>query len=312
MPVPTHLKKRGEELRSHPRIRYEKTSESGYRTGILLAHAGNNVAWAMGILNYLDQVHLTSAVDVMVTVNPAMGFFQSKQTSRGRKIICDDIGAYEVIENGLLRKKVNIDKLDALFRSEDGLDVEAVRKNPCPLYVGVTGIDGHGELIDAKAPGVDLIDALIATITLPTKDFAPKFIGGSQWVTGSLAMPLPVVETVEKFKLTDLLVILNDPIIPTAKASKKRSAGFIERNLASFFIRPFSSGLLKAFLHRKEVYRESLAQAVSGTIGECRVLVLARKPEDRTSKLCTDPRVLNPLFLFGHKAVRVAFNDSAD
>jgi predicted patatin/cPLA2 family phospholipase len=226
-------------------------------------------------------------------------FYESGQPKICESIYIEDNCLGRFIKKMRFSYKVDIDLLRSSV--EEKLDIDAVIRNHAPLFVSVTNLDGSPDLIDAKRNKNKLLDALLASSIAPRTRESSIEIGGRPRVSGALSNPLPVCEAAERFQLTDMLLILNQPPFFI-----NEGRGFTQKLSALTFIRPRKHGLQDAYIHRKARYNYSLRLVLDGRLPNgCRVGIVA--PERKISKMCTDPIALKNHADHGYNQMMAAF-----
>jgi predicted patatin/cPLA2 family phospholipase len=127
------------------------------------------------------------------------------------------------------------------------LDLDALRRSPVPLYIGVTDCD-TGESRYLTSHEDDLVTAIRATCSLPF--FSRKEIPyqGRLYVDGGVSDPVPVGKAIE-LGATEVVLVLTSPI---ERRGRKRSA-------LAIFDRLFSSSpaIRRSLLERHLRYRDA-------------------------------------------------------
>jgi predicted patatin/cPLA2 family phospholipase len=306
--------KRAEELGRNPSARYDPTST--IRTGIWVAGGGASGIHSASILQVFEEHELLpSNFDVLGGVEAGalnMDFFRSHQMKDALSIYKKEICSDKIIGRKKLRRVIYADVLEEAIR--ETIKISRIQKCPSESCVAVTDLEGHGELISSKdtiGQNYDAVDLSMASVVPPTVENHPRMIGRKLRVSGILSMPIPILEVAGRFNLTDILVILNEPNIPRRALNPFRE--YAERLAGSFFIRPLTPGLIKAFINRREIYNRSLAVANSRKLTNgCWVRVVAPPLGLRVSKTCTNRRLLQDLENSGRRTAFELFRRSAD
>jgi predicted patatin/cPLA2 family phospholipase len=226
-------------------------------------------------------------------------FYESAQPTVCESIYTEDNCSSRFIKKLRFSYKVDISLLKASV--EEKLDIGSVIRNRTPLFVSVTNLDGSPSLIDAKRDQIGLLDVLLASAIAPRTRKSSIMIEGRPRVSGALSNPLPLIAVAEKFKLTDMLLVLNQPPFFLHVGRE-----FAQRLSASVFIRPRKHGMMEAYVSRKARYNHSLHMALTGKLPNgCRVGIVA--PERKISKMCTDPIALKNHADHGYNKMFEAF-----
>ena len=108
--------------------------------------------------------------------------------------------------------KLDTNYLAGVFRTgAKALNQDAIRSSTTQMFVGTTRLtDGKAVLIDLRTTP-DIIDAMRASLEIPAMGSGPVMIEGEEYVDGAGASPFPVIDFLERFNPTDLLIIANAP-----------------------------------------------------------------------------------------------------
>ncbi|HEV7424134.1 MAG TPA: patatin-like phospholipase family protein [Candidatus Paceibacterota bacterium] len=268
------------------------------RVGILAAGGTQTGAFSGGVLYHMIDLGLSDKLDVAVGISasaPNITHFLAKNKTAISVYWEDNIKG--LIHPWHFWKAVDLDYLDSSFRKRTPSNIVSVmRNNPTEFYVGVTKVNGKGELINVKE-AKDIVDPIMASCSLPILGGKPRNINGELYLDGGISLPLPVKEIAKKFSLTDLLVIINStPEIFTEEHS------LAEKIEAEYDLKNFGEDFAKAFSGQKKVAEESLALTSTGVLPNgCRVAVIS--PTYNISKICTDVKTLKE---FSEEGKRIA------
>ena len=272
------------------------------RTGIICGPGGQSGAFSAGCMVGLEEFGLTTGIDVEVGISagaPNLTFKQSGQAALGTTIYHEN-NLEGFIKHSRFWKIVDIDHLEKTMHLNKILNVESVRRNPTKLFIALTGLNGQGWLEDAKKSD-DILQVIMGSCTLPILNNRPRLVGGVRVMDGGIAKPLPVIEVSEKFQLTDLLVIINQP-----NEARLEQPSIMEKIAAKIMLCHFSAELEEAFLNRERLFNCGLKNANSGILPNgCRVSIIA--PRFKTRLDCMNKNKLLALIEEGRKAIQTFF-----
>lgn len=139
---------------------------------------------------------------------------------------------------------MDIDYLtDQVHRRLCPLDLDALRRCPTPLHIGVTDAE-TGETRYLSNHADDLLTSLRATCALPFYYRRPVVYQGRRYLDGGLSDPVPVKRAVA-LGATEVVVVLTSPI---EKRGQKRRRSFLPS---------ISPGVRKTLAQRYLRYREA-------------------------------------------------------
>jgi predicted patatin/cPLA2 family phospholipase len=273
------------------------------RTGILDAGGAQSGVFSGGCMIGLEELGLTSGIDVEVGISAGaccLAYKQAHQAVLGTSIF------FEENLNGFINpwrfwKMADLGYVERTMRHAKVLDTEAIRGNSSKLFVALTNTRGCGKLVDVKL-AADMIVPIIASCGMPILFNRPRSFDGDAYLDGGTAMSLPVAYVAERFELTDLLVVINEP---DEKLDEERP--LFEKIAARYCLRRFSPELEEAFLRRKHFFNIGLAEANSGVLkNSCRVALISSS--HRIPKACQDVSVLKAFAKEGRIKTREFFS----
>ncbi len=151
---------------------------------------------------------------------------------------------------------VNLDFIEehVLRGGRRPINVDGMLRHRSHFFATATcWVSGRGHLLDVKA-GPDPIKVIKASSAIPELYRKPVRIGEKNFTDGSYAMPFPAKEVVERFGLTDLLVVAN------CSETHLKSYGTLKRRaLTNLFALGLPSVVRNAALLRSELWAENLA-----------------------------------------------------
>lgn len=143
------------------------------------------------------------------------------QTWRNRRIYLDFLDGGKLVRWSRLFVGGNVMDIDYLIDEVTvrlcPLDLERLKKNPIPLYIGVMDAD-TGDTKYLMSHEDDLITGLRATCALPTFYRRPVSYQGRRYIDGGVSDPVPVQKAIE-LGAQELVVVLTSPV----EARKRRS-----------------------------------------------------------------------------------------
>jgi len=184
------------------------------------------------------------------------------------------------------------------------LDVGAVLKNPAQLYVQARNENKQvPEFINAKNPGVDMIDAIHASMAIPMVYDQKIMIDHTAYTDGSFEDPLPITRAIEQFKPTHVLILPNIPFnrIPVEDPSK------IKKMLLEAIPENSSLGFIRKVLEHRQMLRHALdaiAERHDVKIG------IAWPPEMGLYPLVQDPKKIRDAIRASAKEMFVLFGEN--
>ena len=133
------------------------------------------------------------------------------------------------------------------------LNVDGMLRHRSNFFATATcWVSGKGHLLDVKAAD-DPITVIKASSAIPELYRKPVMVDGDLLTDGSYAMPFPAKEVVERFGLTDLLVVAN------CSEEHVRSYGSLKRRaLTNLFALGLPFVVRNAALRRPELWAENL------------------------------------------------------
>lgn len=150
----------------------------------------------------------------------------------------------------------------------------------------------------------DPIVPVMASSAYPIVDY-PIEIEGQLCLDGVIAKPLPAREIIERFNVTDLLIILNVPLTKLDEATT-----YVETWGARLMLARYSKDLAEAYLGRKEEYNKNLLWAIEkqniGLNAQSCVGFIA--PEYTVSYSCRNVETLTNFWLHGFRQTLKFFN----
>lgn len=193
---------------SHERISATILCDSGVMWG----------AFGGGVVTGLEECGLTNVFDYAVGVSagaPNLAYFLARQTRLGTAIYYEDLVDNQFINFTRIKKVVDLDLLEEVFRGERGhkkLDVDAVKSSRTKLLIAVTNSqNGQREFIDTQDPKVDVVSAIKASCAIPIVYNRSVEINGVEYSDGNSAAPLPIDYAIDNLKSDNILVILQKP-----------------------------------------------------------------------------------------------------
>ncbi len=187
------------------------------RPALLILGGNMSGVYGGGQVCALEEYVLNDAFDVVAGASTGAatgGFFSAWQSALGTSIYHEECTTRDFIS--LSRwPPVNCDYVADVFRGVRGdkkLDEKAIHASRSKLFMAVTcARTGKGVLLDAKKVKPDIVQAIRASIAMPTLSGPPVIIGEDAYIDGGGALPLPLSEVVEKFDPTDVLILANMP-----------------------------------------------------------------------------------------------------
>ncbi len=236
-------------------LRSRDRAHEKIKTVLIVAGGGMEGIFGMGVLHGLSEAGFLDAFDVVVGISAGAcdsAYFLSNQTSLALTVYLEDLIDDRFINFHRLSKVVDIDYLENVFRKKKKLDTGAIRKARPDLYFSVTELDGKEKLIEAKKLD-DIITGLKASMAMPVLYNRKVTIGKEKFVDGGATKPLPVKEIIERFRPTDVLIVVNEPL-----DHKDDSISFLEKMAIKLYLHKFSKRFQEAFLRRNRAYHHSL------------------------------------------------------
>ncbi len=176
-----------------------------------------------GGVTALEELGMTNAFKTAVGVSAGscgIGYFLAGQAHVGTTFFYEDnIGKNFInFPRGMKEGEsvVDIDWVCEQFRNGDKkLNVEKFKQNPTVAYFAATNAEtGEGVLLEAQRM-LDPVCAVHASIAIPEAYIKKVFVNvdgiKKQYVDGSVALPFPVKEILEKVTPTSILVFANRP-----------------------------------------------------------------------------------------------------
>ena len=149
----------------------------------------------------------------------------------------------------------------ALREGSTKLDTLAVKQNRAQFYVQAYNEKNKlPEFINTKDPGLDMVDALHASMAIPVVYNKTMVINGIKYSDGAFDDPLPIVRAIKPFNPTHILILPNIPFnrIPAGQPSK------LEKFLVQAMPHAGSLGFIRKVLNNRHALRQSL-EAVART-----------------------------------------------
>jgi predicted patatin/cPLA2 family phospholipase len=243
----------------------------------------------------LELAGLHDVFDVVVGVSAGAAnaaYLLSKQTIPGTSIYYEDLTDKRFINPFRMRKVVDIDYVEWVFRNHKVLDLEAIRQSRSEFYTVATSTNGDAHFINTKT--VDTVMALKASMAMPVLYNKPVEIGGDFYLDGVASACIPVEETIRKFQPTDLLIVMNTPL---EKYPEKISLA--ERFATRLALRRFSRELRDGFLKR-DVFHNQTIDILNNGAG-CNVAVIC--PDFMISKHTQNKKLLREVAVCGARRV---------
>ena len=167
--------------------------------------------------------------------------------------ICTDNG---FIKYNRMKRIVDVSIIEKALRdTPTRLDVEAIYKNPAQFYVQAYNIkEKVPEFINAKASGVDLIDAIHASMAIPLVYNQEIIIEQSKYSDGGFDDPLPLSRAINKFKPSHVLILPNVTFnqLPAHDPSK------IKQKFIDLVPKEGSLGFIRKLLEGRQTLRHTL------------------------------------------------------
>ena len=192
----------------------------------------------------------------------AFGMAGKKQSLLGTSYFYTICTAKVFMNYMRLHQVMDISVIGRALRNEPTkLDVESVKQNPAKFYVQAYNENKkEPEFINTKDLGLDMVDALHASMAIPVIYNKTMFINGVKYSDGAFDDPLPIVRAIKQFKPTHILILPNIPFnrIPPGEPSK------LEKFLVQAIPHAGSLGFIRKVLSNRHALRQSL-EAVAQT-----------------------------------------------
>jgi predicted patatin/cPLA2 family phospholipase len=185
----------------------------------------------------------------------AFGMAGKKQALLGTSYFYTVCASSAFIKYARMNKIIDISVVEKALRAQPTrLDTRAVMKNPAQFYVqAYNETEKSPELINAKDPGIDMINAIHASMAIPLVYDKAIVIRQSRYTDGAFDDPLPLARAIEKFKPTHVLILPNVPFnrIPLEDPSR------MGRILLDMIPDVGSLGFIRKVLDNRQVLRRA-------------------------------------------------------
>jgi predicted patatin/cPLA2 family phospholipase len=181
---------------------------------LVIEGGGMRAAYANGVLAGLEDAGVTFDAVYGTSAGGALAAWFSAGQARYALDTWDYAHDDRILSyrRWLLREGPLLDHdrlFEVVYEDERPLDVDAVRAADHPVVVTATGVD-TGEAHHQDLREGDVIDWLRATGRLPLASGPPVEIGGTRYLDGGLATPIPIERAVED-GADEVLLVLNRP-----------------------------------------------------------------------------------------------------
>jgi predicted patatin/cPLA2 family phospholipase len=143
------------------------------------------------------------------------------QPNRNRRVYLEFLDGKKLVRWSRLLTGGNVMDIDYLIDEVTvrlcPLDVEGIRQNPVPLFIGAMDVE-TGETRYLESHKDDLVTALRATCALPSFYRRPVFYQGNCYVDGGVADPVPIRKAID-LGAKEVVVILTSSV--EARAQKR-------------------------------------------------------------------------------------------
>ncbi|UCD56588.1 MAG: patatin family protein [Candidatus Hydrogenedentota bacterium] len=228
------------------------------KTCIVAEGGGLRASYGVGVVRALiEKFHITS-VDIAVATSGSAGtlaYYVAQQFDSLVNIWTNLLTTWRFLSlrNLLLGNSVlNIDYLiDVVFKQQDKLDVETLKRQPTELFIPVTNYRTGEAQYFSNYDDVDFFEVLRATKAAEISYGRPVEIAGQEYVDGALSAPIGITKAIDA-GATDIIVISPNP------KGFIRSRSIMERFTTGLFARRFPKSLRQTIEEHPETYNLNL------------------------------------------------------
>lgn len=243
---------------------------NGGSRALVLEGGGMRGTYTAGVLEAFAENQRSHGFDLVVACSAGActaASFLAGQPGRNRTVYLDYLAGKNFIRWHRLLNGGDVMDIDYLTDEVHGklcpLDLEALKKSPVPLHIGVTDAE-TGAVRYLNNHEDDLLTALRATCALPLFYRRPVVYQGRRYVDGGVADPVPVLQALA-LGAKEVVVVLTSSI--ENRGVRKWWAPLGNHLLST------TAGVRKALNQRHRRYREAAA-VLTAAPTESRIVVL--------------------------------------